>query len=85
MNIKKLPLATAVIGLFAATAFAAQAQETMQQDSTEVPAFEEIDTNADGAITTSEAGETWLANVFAQVDANGDGYISKSEYSEATG
>lgn len=83
MNIKRTALTTAIVGLFATTALSAQAQEPMVEGASEAPAFEEIDTNADGAITTSEAQGSWLAGVFATVDVNQDGFVTRTEYNEA--
>lgn len=85
MNIKKSALVTTLAGFLAAIAFAAQAQEPMGGEGGEAPPFEQLDTNADGAITTDEAQESWLADVFIQVDANRDGYVTKTEYETARG
>jgi Ca2+-binding EF-hand superfamily protein len=83
MNIRKSVLFTTMVGLFSALAFGAQGEGWMQKDPYEKPAFEEIDKNADGTITKSEAQETWLAKTFAKVDVNQDGYVTKPEYEEA--
>ena len=83
MNIRKSVLITTTVGLFSALAFGAQGQGSMQKDTAEKPTFEEIDKNADGAITKSEAQETWLAESFAKADVNQDGYVTKPEYENA--
>ncbi len=84
MNRKKSVLLAVVAGMISTTAFVAQAQETMEKKPAEVPKFEKVDKNADGAISTGEAKGTWLATVFTKVDTNKDGYITKSEYENAS-
>jgi Ca2+-binding EF-hand superfamily protein len=84
MNIQKSVLFTTMLGLSSALAFGAPDQGSVQGDTAEKPAFEEIDKNADGAITENEAQATWLAESFATADVNQDGYVTKPEYEEAT-
>jgi Ca2+-binding EF-hand superfamily protein len=83
MNIRKSVFLTSVAGLFGTLGLAAHAQEQMQPKSVDKPAFKEIDKNADGVITESEARETWLATIFERVDVNRDGYVTEIEYKEA--
>lgn len=45
------------------------------------PAFEELDTNADGELSEEEAGAVEGLD-FATWDANQDGVISREEYTE---
>ena len=56
-----------------------------QQGPEKPPTFEQIDKNGDGAVTMTEAGDSWLASIFSRVDENNDGSISKSEYQKAVG
>lgn len=86
MNIKKSALLTAIAGLLASLTFAAQAQSQSpaQSDTPETPTFEQLDANADGAISNDEAQDTWLADSFSQIDVNQDGYVTKAEYDAAT-
>ncbi|NIR31795.1 MAG: hypothetical protein GWN84_21265 [Gammaproteobacteria bacterium] len=47
------------------------------------PAFEDVDANADGAISQREAGAVEGLD-FKQADTNQDGALSKKEYQAAT-
>ena len=44
--------------------------------------FPEIDRNSDGAISTREAKNTWLAPIFIRIDLDNNGLISLVEYSQ---
>lgn len=46
------------------------------------PAFEDVDRNKDGAITTDEAASVEGLDMVS-ADANGDGKLSKKEYEAA--
>ena len=84
MNLRKTGFIATVVGLFGALTFAAQAQNASETLQADAPAFEELDKNADGAITPDEARQTWLEKEFAKVDTNQDGYVTRTEYKEAT-
>lgn len=85
MNMKTLVLAIGATGAIATSAFAQLPgmDEALAQGG-EAPAFEQIDANMDGSITTREAEGTWLAGAFASVDVNKDGLVDAKEYQEAT-
>ena len=74
-----IPLVLA--GLLAGGATADEVERSVP--SAVAPRFESLDANRDGAITTEEAGKTWLANSFKQVDTDRDGLVSKAEYEYA--
>jgi hypothetical protein len=66
---------------FALTVVAAHAADDKQ--SRDVPNFNQMDKNDDGALTRSEAsGNPKLLVHFAQVDDNGDGRLTRAEYLE---
>jgi hypothetical protein len=50
----------------------------------DAPSFEEVDKNADGAISKTEA-EAVAGLDFASADANDDGKLSREEYELAAG
>lgn len=50
----------------------------------ELPAFEDVDANGDGAISRGEAAAVEGLD-FATVDANQDGQIDQAEYAAASG
>lgn len=83
MNATKTSLIAAIVGLFGAVTFTAQAQDSAETLHADAPAFEELDTNEDGVIAPDEAKGTWLEGSFTQVDVNRDGYVTKTEYQEA--
>lgn len=47
------------------------------------PAFEDVDTNADGKISKQELAAVEGVDL-AKADANGDGHLSRAEYEAAT-
>jgi len=61
-----------------------QSQPQGQQQSPSVPAtkavktFEQMDTNADGRLSSSEAQGS-VKDGFAKLDSNKDGYLTKAE------
>ena len=83
MNRRKIALLLTAAGLSTTLAIAVQAQEDEVGKIAKKPAFEEIDKNADGAITAKEAEASWLAESFLQVDVDKDGSVSKEEYEKA--
>ena len=83
MNLKQSALLAAALGLFATGAVANEVIGTEAESSEAMPVFEELDLNADGAITADEAENTWLASTFQTVDADQDGYVTRVEYEEA--
>lgn len=50
----------------------------------EAPAFEEVDANADGAVSQEEAAAIEGLD-FATCDANGDGSLTQDEFVQCTG
>lgn len=62
-------------------AFAFSAATFAQSSS--MPAFEEVDTNADGSISQEEA-QAIEGLDFATADANQDGSLSQEEYAAAS-
>lgn len=76
MNIKQSVLLGLLAGACGGLALVAQA---------ETPTFEQMDRDGNGVITTNEAQESWLEDMFAQVDVNQDGQITKAEYEQAIG
>lgn len=82
------PLYTAVLGsagiLLASVALVPLAKEPSAPPPPNVPAFDAIDKDNDGNITTAEAQGTWLADAFAKADVNHDGHVTKVEYEQAT-
>lgn len=70
MNIRRKLSLAAALALATGTAYAA-----------DVPNFNQMDKDNDGALTRSEAaGNPKLADQFDQVDDNGDGRLSRGEY-----
>ena len=45
-------------------------------------AFQEMDTNNSGSLTSDEVSTHFAENPFVRIDTNGDGVISESEFSE---
>lgn len=68
--IKRSLTTLTILGLFSGAALAAP------------PAFEDVDTNADGIITMEEAVRVEGLDL-ASADTNGDGQLSKKEYEAA--
>ncbi len=69
----------AVAGICSSAAFAvtAQAGEKLK----ELPAFSQLDTDADRHISADEAkAHEWLSKNFSKADTDQDGRISQSEY-----
>lgn len=87
MNIRKPAWLALLASILAAFAFNVQAEGETPEKTTEVSAFEEIDANADGMISATEAREkdAWVASNFKTIDSNRDGYISKDELNKAAG
>lgn len=83
MNVNLPVLIACLIGLGASGAALAQ-QMGKPTPPADAPTFDEIDKNADGAITPDEARDNWLAKSFTEVDTNKDGRISQPEYEKAT-
>ena len=85
MKIRKPAYLAALASILTAFAFNAQAEGETPEKTTDVSAFEEIDTNADGMISATEAQEkdAWVAGNFKTIDSNRDGYISKDELTKA--
>ena len=85
--IMKTSLILAALTL-SATAFAQEAaQEPARQPATtpgasaQWPAFESLDTNADGRLSSSEAQVApTVAAKFSTLDKQGKGYVTKEEY-----
>ena len=78
---KPSKLACALVAcMVAPLAFSAQSEQPSDKMQKEAPKFEELDKNADGRITTSEAQGTWLADKFTVADANRDGNVTRTEY-----
>lgn len=77
-----MKLATSL--LFAASlgfSAAALAAAGSAKSSGDVPGFNELDRNNDGALSLSESrGNPELAQRFKQVDENGDGKLTRMEY-----
>lgn len=82
--VKPIQLA-ALASTAALFAFTTHAGEMKSEEKPEKTAFVEIDTNQDGSISASEAGEKnrWLAANFVAIDTNRDGLISKAEFEKA--
>ena len=60
----------------AAMAFAANAA-----DDTMKTGFKDLDTNADGKLSSAEVrSQSMLSRDFSTVDGDGDGYVSETEY-----
>jgi Ca2+-binding EF-hand superfamily protein len=87
MSIRKPAWLALLASILAAFAFNVQAEGENPEKATDVAAFEEIDTNADGMISAAEAQEkdSWVAGNFKTIDSNRDGYISKDELNKVTG
>lgn len=85
MNSRKPAYLASLASILAVFALNAQAGNEGMEKTAEVAAFEEIDVNADGVITATEAQQkdTWVASNFATIDSDQDGYISKQEFEEA--
>lgn len=80
MNVSTKTVLISAAGLAASLAFAGQAPDPSKETSTDVPKFEELDSNADGMITPTEARGTWLATNFTKADSNQDGNVTRAEY-----
>ncbi|TQV66714.1 EF-hand domain-containing protein [Exilibacterium tricleocarpae] len=67
--------------LLALIAFTGMCGSVMAGDKGEVPAFTDLDKDADSYISASEAkASDWLASNFSKADTDGDGRLSPSEY-----
>lgn len=82
MNITKKGLLISAAAFASSIALAGQApeQDPSVEMPSEAPEFEQIDANADGLITITEAQDTWLAENFEQADADQDGAVTRTEY-----
>ena len=82
-NIRPAYLASlaSIVALFA---FNVQAENEGMKKKGDVAAFEEIDVNADGVITVTEAQkkDSWVASNFTTIDSDQDGYITKKEFDQ---
>ncbi len=77
----KTTLLVAAIAVGATLAASAQARET-DAPRMEMPAFEDLDINSDGAVTSDEIEAAMLARAaarFAETDTDGDGALSAEE------
>lgn len=82
MKVTKKGLLISAAAFASSIALAGQApeQDPSVEMPSEAPAFEQIDANADGLITITEAQDTWLAENFELADADRDGAVTKAEY-----
>ena len=80
MNTPRKFACTLAACLIAPLALSAQSEQPSDEMPKDAPKFEELDKNADGRITTSEAQGTWLADKFTVADANRDGSVTRTEY-----
>lgn len=70
--------------IFALFAFNVHAEGEGMKKKGDVAAFEEIDVNADGVITATEAQQkdSWVASNFNTIDSDQDGYITRKEFDQ---
>ena len=85
MKIRKSACVAGLATVLGALALNAQAQDPMSAKKPDKSAFEQIDVNKDGVISTQEANakNSWLASNFNTVDTNRDGRVSKAEFDKA--
>ena len=83
MNTKSSALLLVVTTAIATGALAQQPETGDPMEKHPLPAFSDIDRDADGSISITEAEGTWLAEIFAMVDVNEDGAVDEAEYTEA--